>query len=370
MKRRLQQVLLPGIVFQSVLIGGAYATGREIVEYGARFGSRGVWAVVAIGLGFSVITAATYEFARVTRRYDYRAFVRELVGPLWPLFDVLYVTMVIVVIAVVSAASGAIGEQVLGLPSALGVGGIMVLVAWINARGRFFIENFKSIGSVLLYLGYVAFAGWVIRFAWADIGPALAGARDPVAGPGLSTVFGVGLLYAGYNLAGVPGTLFVLDRQTSRAQALLAGLLTGVLATVPFVLTYVAVLGFYPDTEVLGAEVPWLVMLDRAGGDWLVPIYAIVVLWTLIETSVGMIHAITDRISANLRELGRPALTSRQAGLLTAAVLVAAALLSRFGIIALVARGYTWMAYGFLALFALPLLTAGLFRIARSPASR
>ena len=39
---RFEQFLLPGIVFQSVLIGGAYATGREIVQYGARFGAVGL----------------------------------------------------------------------------------------------------------------------------------------------------------------------------------------------------------------------------------------------------------------------------------------------------------------------------------------
>ena len=31
----LGKYLLPGIVLQSVMIGGGYATGREIVEYGA-----------------------------------------------------------------------------------------------------------------------------------------------------------------------------------------------------------------------------------------------------------------------------------------------------------------------------------------------
>lgn len=33
--------VLPGIILQSVLIGGGFATGREIVEYGAKFGSLG-----------------------------------------------------------------------------------------------------------------------------------------------------------------------------------------------------------------------------------------------------------------------------------------------------------------------------------------
>lgn len=366
-KQLFQQILLPAIIFQSVLIGGAYATGREIVEYGARFGSGGLWSLVAIGVGFSVITAACYEFARVTRAFDYRSLVRELIGPLWPVFDVLYVTMVVVVIAVVSAASGAIGEQVLGLPHAVGVGLIMVLVALINAAGRRVIEHFKSIGSVVLYVGYLLFAGSVIRATAGNIGPALAGAQDPVDGPGIVALLGIGLLYVGYNLAGLPSTLFVLDRQTARWQAVAAGILTGVLSTVPFLLTYLAVLGFYPDPEVLGAEVPWLVMLERINGGWLVGLFAVVVLWTLVETSVGMIHAITDRISANLREAGKDPLTGRQAGALTLAVLLVAALLSRLGIIALVAQGYTLMAYGFLTLFALPLLTYGMWRVLRSP---
>jgi uncharacterized membrane protein YkvI len=362
MIRRLQQLLLPGVIFQSVLIGGAYATGREIVEYGARFGSAGLWSVAAIGMGFSVITATAYEFARVTRSYDYRSFTRELIGPLWPLFDALYVVMVIVVIAVVGAASGAIGEQVLGLPAALGVTGIIALVALINAAGRQVIEAFKSIGSVILYGGYLLFAGAVIRATW-DVprpAPGLAAAGEV----GALSIFGVGLLYVGYNLAALPGTLFVLDRQTTRAQALGAGLVTGVMATVPFLLTYAAVMGFFPDPEILGAEVPWLVMLGRTAGG-LVGVYAIVVLWTLVETSVGMIHAVTDRMSAVRLETGRAPLTSGQAGAVAAGILVAAALLSRLGIIALVAQGYGYLAYGFLLLFALPLLTRGVARIVR-----
>ena len=37
----LGRMILPGIILQSVLIGGGYATGREIVEYGAKFGAMG-----------------------------------------------------------------------------------------------------------------------------------------------------------------------------------------------------------------------------------------------------------------------------------------------------------------------------------------
>lgn len=368
---RFHRYVLPGIVFQSVLIGGAYATGREIVEYGAKFGAAGVWSILALGTGFTVISALAYEFARVTRRYDYRTLVRELVGPLWPLFDALYVVMVIVVIAVVSAASGNVFVDVLGVSYWVGVGFVIALVAAINAAGRQTIERFKTIGSALLYAGYVVFAGLVLSQTWGNVERTFATGDTSYYLPGgvatgaipLSTLLFTGILYAGYNLAGLPSVLFVLDRQTERREALWAGVITGLLSTIPFTLTYLAVLGFYPDPEVLGANVPWLVMLRRVGGGGLVAFYAGVILWTLVETSVGMIHAIIDRISVNRIEGGGTALTSTQSAAITVGFLVATAILSQLGLIALVAQGYTAMAYGFLALFALPLLTVGVRRI-------
>lgn len=367
-KLRFAQYLLPGIIFQSVLIGGAYATGREIVQYGARFGPTGVWSILAIFVGFSLTSIVAFEFARVARVYDYRGYVRALIGPLWPLFDILYLIMVVVVIAVVGAASGSVFEEIVGAPYWLGVAVVIVMVGILNARGRATIERFKTVGSLVLYAGYLIFAGAVLSQTWgntvAAFGP---GARDLAESVPVAEALFIGILYVGYNLVGIAATLFVLDRQTTRQQTVVAGLICGLLSTVPFVLTYVAILGFYPDPSVLEAPVPWLVMLRQTAGGAVVWIYAVVILWTLIETATGHIHAITDRISVNLEEIERPALTPVQAGTLSVAVLLLAAILSRLGLITLVAQGYSMMAYGFLLLFALPLLTVGLARMFRNP---
>lgn len=358
---RFRQLLLPAIIFQSVLIGGAYATGREIVEYGGRFGAGGLWSMVAIFVGFTVLSAVCYDYARVTRSYDYRTLMRHLIGRAWPAFDVLFVTMVVIVIAVVSAASGSIAQQILGVPQEAGVVVVIALVALINASGRPFIEAFKSIGTAVLYLGYVAFAGAVMAAGGDRVGEAM---RAPLPeGVTVIGMLGTGLLYVGYNLTGLASVLFVLDRQTTRRQAIIAGVLTGLLSTVPFLLTYLAVMVYYPDPAVLGAEVPWLVMLQRVGGPALAWLFAVVVVWTLIETAVGFVHAVTDRISLARIESGRSGLTPRQAGWVAAAILLTSAILSRVGIIALVAQGYSLMAWGFLLMFALPLLTVGVRRL-------
>jgi uncharacterized membrane protein YkvI len=373
-KLRFERYVLPGIVFQSVLIGGAYATGREIVQYGARFGAAGLWSIAAIFVGFSLMCVLAFEFARVSGAYDYRSFVRALIGPLWPLFDVLFVVMAVLVIAVVGAASGDVVESIVGLPYWVGVVAVIALVGVLNASGRIAIERFKTVGSVLLYGGYVFFAGAVLSRRWSAVAEVLLpgdGLSPATPGPNITSggpaaAFAIGVLYVGYNLATLPASFFTLDRQTERRHAIGVGLIAGLMATVPFVLTYLAVLAFYPDPEVLNAAVPWLVMLRRVGGEALLVLFAFVIVWTLVETSTGMIHAIVDRVAVNLAEVGRPPMSRAQVGTLTVAVLVLAALLSRLGLIDLVARGYTAMAYGFLLLFALPLVTVGLYRIVRA----
>ena len=363
-----QRLVLPGVIFQSVLIGGAYATGREIVEYGGKFGASGPWAIVAIFVGFAVTSMATYEFARRFRLFDYRSFIRALVGPLWPLFDLLFVAMVVIIVAVVSAASASIAQQVLGWPYWLGISAVIVFVAIISAAGRRAIERFKSFGTALLYGGYLLFAGSVLSGSWDRVGRVFQQSDTSfLPSVSLGTVIGTGILYVGYNLAILPSTLFTLDRQQRTGDALWAGLITGVLATIPFAMTYLAVLVYYPDPTVLEAPVPWLEMLRRSAGDGMLRLFALVVLWTLVETCTGLLHALTERIDANLEEAGRPRLGRWQIATLTAGLLLAAALLSRFGLIALVARGYSAMAYGFLLLFALPLLTVGVWRLVRSP---
>lgn len=145
-----------------------------------------------------------------------------------------------------------------------------------------------------------------------------------------------------------------------------AGFLTGLLSTLPFVLTYLALMAFYPSEDVFRAAVPWLVMLDRVGAAGLGRIYTVVVFFTLVETGIDLIHALLGRINSVLREYDLPELNGRQRALFTVGILSAAALLSRFGLVALVAQGYTALAYGFLVLFALPLLTVGVKQIARA----
>ena len=89
-----QRFVLPGLAFKAVVIGGGYATGREIAEFFLPAGPWGGIAAMAVAtVIWCVVCAATFVFARRLRERDYRSFFRALLGRAWPVFEIAYVTL-------------------------------------------------------------------------------------------------------------------------------------------------------------------------------------------------------------------------------------------------------------------------------------
>ncbi len=356
--------VLPGVIMQSVLIGGGYATGREIVEYGARLGSLGWISGLTALFGFSFLSFLTFELARVFKVYDYRSLVKQVAWKFWFLFEIVYVVLGMIVIAVMASATGEIVEQTLGVDYWVGVGAITVVVGILNFYGRHLIERFKTFGTAALYLGYLLFASIVLSSRWDSVVTVLREGETSFESGTVTvwTAMTVGIVYIGYNLVFAPA-LFTLRRQSTRKETFWSGMITGVLMTFPWFLTYFCLMGFYPEGEVLGATVPWLVMLERIGGKFLIVLFGVVVGWTLIETATGIIHAIVERLHAHAEQAGRPHMTHLQDAMFATGMLVVSVGLARIGIIDLIAKGYSAMSYGMIAVYIIPLMTIGVYRI-------
>ena len=365
--KAMSRYVLPGIILQSVLIGGGYATGREIVEYGAKYGAMGWLSGFASFIGFSLMAILSFEMVRLFKLYDFKSLLKSLIGPFYRLFDVVYIMLMLIIIAVMSSATGAIVEQMTGLNYWVGVSVITVVVGILNFYGEKIIACFESVGTVLLYIGYISFSALVISQGSGHISQVM-NTGDISFTPDVTVLSALwtGILYVGYNLVVFPASFFTIKEQTNTRQSVIGGLIAGLLMTIPWFMTYFAIMAFYPDTSVLAAPVPWLVMMtaDKAPS-WLFLFFGLVMGWTLIETATGMIHAMLGRIDKGLADSGRLAMARSRRAVLTIAILAASAVLAKFGIIDLIAKGYNALSYAIIVLLLVPLLTVGLYKIVK-----
>lgn len=279
------------------------------------------------------------------------------------LYYIIYFLLAILIISIVIAATGSILERTLGLNYWIGVSIITVVTAILNFYGSHLIERFKTFGTTFLLTSYVVFAIMVISQTWGDAKEVFASGDTSYAGdfPWWS-LFTVAIVYVSYNLAVYPAALFTVRRQKSIKDTLLGGLIAGILMTVPWFLTYFAMMGHYPNEAILGADVPWLEMMSEFGV-WVLILFGIVVGWTFIETATGMIYAFVERVERNLEDAGKEPLTGKVRGLIAIVALGLSAIVSSIGIQDLVSTGYTVLGWAMLIIYGIPILIIGSYRI-------
>lgn len=363
-------ILLPAAVLQIIVVGPGFSTGREVVEYAGQSGPLGLWSILVILVGFAVLCALGYEVARLKGAYNYREFIRVLVGPLWLVFDVVWVAFTVLVTGIVTSGAGEVLSSTFGLPRLPAVLGILVAAGVVLLFGRRLLERFDLVGSVLFSVGVSAFAVFVLVQRWGEVRQVFASNDVSLAGsPSVGAALLSGLVYVGYNVPSFVAVLFCLDRQKRRAETFSSGAASSLLIVVPFTLTYLAILSFY-DRALIEAPIPWLVMFERSGGRVLAVVFAVVFVYAVVDTSSALVHAFLERLNSSLGEAGRNPLTLPWRGACTALVLGASFVLSQVGIITLVEKGYTYFAYAFWLVFLVPLLTRGTYLVIRGSQQR
>ena len=139
---RFQRWILPGLAFKAAVIGGGYATGRELAEYFIPSGPQGgVLAILVAMFAWSALCALTFALAHATRSYDYRSFFATLLGPFAIVFELAYLVFMVLILAVFGAAAGAIGQAVFGWPTLVGTLVLMLAIGAFTAFGNHSVER-------------------------------------------------------------------------------------------------------------------------------------------------------------------------------------------------------------------------------------
>ncbi|HEY7688374.1 MAG TPA: hypothetical protein VH835_06760, partial [Dongiaceae bacterium] len=309
-----QRLLLPGLAFKGVVIGGGYATGRELAEFFLGSGPRGGMAGMFLAmLAWSLVCAVAFLFARACAAYDYRTFFGTLFGRFWPVFEIPYVLFLVLILAVVAAAAGAIGEEVFGLPPLAGTMLLAGAIVGITACGNRGAEGLFRYASVFIYAVYATFLVLALLHFGGLIAPAFA-LHEQTDGWALG-----GIRYASYNVVAVVAVLPFVRYMTTPRDALIAGVLAGPLAMLPALLFFLCMVAFYPD--IAGAALPSDYLLRRMNAPWFQVLFQLMIFCALLETGVGVLNAFNERVAGALGYGGKGPLTAAGRFLISAMLL-------------------------------------------------
>lgn len=352
----INRFILPGLAFKAVVIGGGYATGRELVEFFMPSGPAGGLYGMLLAMGvWSLVCTLTFLLAFKLRALDYQAFFTALLGRFGVVFEVAYFADLILILSVFGSAAGAIGAAVLGLPLIAGTLALILLVLLVCAAGQSAAEAVFKYVSVLLYGVYAIFVALTL---WSFSPEIAAGFAKPIPTTGWITG---GLTYASYNVMGAVLILPVLRHLKTERDAVISGLLAGPLAMVPAIAFFICLVAFYP--AVLSEPLPSDYVLRALGQPVFHYLFQAMVFFALLECSVGFVQAFNARIEKFYTRRGRTMPNALRVAVPAVITFGSVFIASSIGLVELIAKGYRIMALGVVVIFLLPLFTIGVARL-------
>jgi len=352
-----RKYLLPGIIAQSVAIAGGYGTGREIVEYFVKYGPvGGLLGIIVTFVIWEIIAIATFEFARLFKAYNYRDFFSKLVGKFWILFDISYWVLLLLVLAVCVSAAGSILQATFGLNYYIGVIGMAIGIGILVIIGKEAIEHALSVWTYVLYVVYIiTMIAAFVTFGGSTIFKTFGLEKAILPGWALS-----GFKYGLYNSVTFIIVLFSLNYIETRKEAIVSGAIAPVITIVPAIVLIFAMLAKYPG--VVKETTPITLILNSINSKPLIAAFEITLFGTLIETGTGFIFTLHERV-ASIYEGKKTKMPRQISVIITVGILVAAILIAKFGLIALIAKGYGTISWVFLLVYAIPIVSIGVWRI-------
>jgi uncharacterized membrane protein YkvI len=356
----LQIYVVPAAIFEAIIAGGGYGTGRETVEFITKYGSGGgMLGMLAAAVGMWIVVGLTFELSRRFRVYDYRQLMKILIGRAWFSYEILGITMTLLVLAITGAAAGTILRDTFGIPVWIGVALTFGLIVLLNYYGREVVIKVLSLWVLLLVAVFVTYFVTVARhYGLSAMRPDFADVR-----PGW---FVSACQYVLYNSSGVPIILYAARHIETPRQAAISALVAAILAMTLGTLFHLSFLAAYP--AVLAQSLPTHWMIGNVHAPGLMVAYIVALFGAMIKTAVGIVQGVNERLDEWYLEKTGRAMSRISHGLVAAAAIIASGALSNVGVITLVQRGYGTVAWGFLVVFTLPLLTVGVYRIFRGAA--
>ena len=358
--------LIMGVAFVwfTTHFGGGFASGAQLYSYYLRFG---IWCLImpVLAMAYNAFFFSyCLSYARRHEVYDYRSYNNSFYGRFAPvfsnLFEFLYIVVMCVAPAVAFATGGATLSSVTGLPYQICTLIIGAFIFIVSIFGTDLVRRVSSVLSIVIILGLVA-------VYLPNIFTNLDGIRESAAvmqaepvpvGKALYSAF----LYGTFQLCNVAvfvqhGRVFE-DPRDAKKSMLIGWLINSAL----MVMVVLGLMTVYADPEMTQQSVPTLFMVQKGvGAGVLTPVISILIILGAVTTAVNMVAAMVKRIGNAVEteeekirtEQGKPILKTVLIALLCC---IADFCIAQFGLLTLVQKAYSTIAYLAIPVILIPYL--------------
>lgn len=289
----IKNILGIAMAFVGVVVGAGFASGQEILQFFSSFGYWGLLGGVVSGLCFTILGMAVGELSQVSVSHSFKEGLYLICGPRMGMVVDALITFFMYAIAVVMfAGGGSLMEQQWGVPAEYGSLAVMlvtVLIVFLRVD-----RVLAFIGSVtpflVLMVIFLCIYSWNTRELPLEELHVVAHTKPQGAGHWLVAA----LLYVSYNMVvGAPFLMIAGGQATSRRNALLGGLVGGLLLGVLIVLISAGVFG---RIDTIGSAALPMLMLATEQSRLLGTVMSVVIFAMILTTSVGVLYSFSARI--------------------------------------------------------------------------
>ena len=345
-------ILGVAFVWFTTHFGGGFASGAQIYSYYVRYG---IWSLFLplFAMAYNgVFFAYCLYFARKHEVYDYRSYNNAFYGRFAPLFsnlfELLYLCVMCVAPAVAFATGGATLSTLTSLPYLLSTFVIGAFIFVVSVFGTDLVRKVASVLSICIIAGLlIVYVPNIIAGA-GKIGDTVNAMKtaDLPFGKALYAAF----LYGTFQLANV--AVFVqhaksFEKPQDAGKSMAVG---AVLNALLMIMVVLGIMTVYQNPEMIQQSVPTLFMVQQGvGSKFMTPLISVLIILGAVSTAVNMVAAMVKRIHAGLAE--RSSRTETAGKISSTQILAALAcciadfLIAQFGLLTLIQKVYSILAY-------------------------
>lgn len=346
-------------VWFGALVGPSMISGAFAASYFAPYGAVGLLLpFISMGIA-AIIIAMGAEIVRRERVYTYSDFANCIYGGfrkfLTPVLEIYMIIAMVVGGSAVVSMGGVFLSDISGLPEIAGAVAVsfisIVLVLW----GEKLVRASSSIMSVVMIGGMVLLTVLAVVNRSGDLKNTLLDFSIP-GDVSLSTGI-AGAAALGFSNACNALTLSAVEQEVKTTRhCTTIGICSFLLNSLAFILSTLLLLPYCP--EVLTEAVPTLAVINEflaVKAPWLPMVYSVTMFFALLSSGAPQLHAVASRVRVIYPKAGFLSRNTNR-NLLTGIIYFACCILiSRFGLRAIISKGYTMLGYLAIPLIVLPI---------------